>query len=501
MVQKNNDKDNSNLQNWSDIKCSLRLFKTGNIDALVIPNKKLLKVFTEASADKPYRVLIEKMHESAVTLDNNNTIIYCNVSFARLVEIPLQKVIGMLFTFFISDPFKSEGKTMLEKGRVKFIKREISLISFAGKEIPVLISLNSFLLESIPVLTMIITDLTIQNKNQEALKLKTAELKKKNLELIKANNELSYQNKQKVKKETQLINLSDNLNVQQNLLKQANTILRKQAVLLQQHRKEVILANNNLLKLNRHLETRVLERTLQLQNKNEELKQLNVAKDKLLSVISHDLRNPLSALLMASDALCAKTESDPGFDIQPFVKIISRTAERILQQLNELLERAQAEHAKNIFNPERINLSVQIDKSLALLKEIAVQKNITLKNKVPNGIFIKGDVIMLQSIIQNLVTNSIKYTPGGGFITIDTTIKDNMVEVSVVDSGTGMSDDTRLKLFTTSYSVSILGTANEKGSGIGLMLVKDFIMQHGGTIKVKSKKGEGTKMIFTLKKY
>ena len=108
---------------------------------------------------------------------------------------------------------------------------------------------------------------------------------------------------------------------------------------------------------------------------------------------------------------------------------------------------------------------------------------------------------MLRSILQNLVTNAIKYTPQGGLITVTAQRIDKMVEVCITDSGIGMEADIRENLFTNSNSASVSGTNNEKGSGLGLILVKDFVTQHGGTIRVESELGKGTCIIFTVPEY
>jgi len=132
---------------------------------------------------------------------------------------------------------------------------------------------------------------------------------------------------------------------------------------------------------------------------------------------------------------------------------------------------------------------------------MACQKIMFLENKVPFDIYVNADSLMLRSILQNLVTNSIKYTLQGGLINVTAQPIDKMVEVCITDSGIGMEADTRENLFTNSNSTSASGTNNEKGSGLGLGLVKDFVTQHGGTIRVESEMGKGTCIIFTVPEY
>ncbi|HEY8690412.1 MAG TPA: HAMP domain-containing sensor histidine kinase, partial [Chitinophagaceae bacterium] len=222
---------------------------------------------------------------------------------------------------------------------------------------------------------------------------------------------------------------------------------------------------------------------------------------KFLSVISHDLRNPLTALLISSDQLSRNTENHIFDGIQPLVQVIHRTSNKILQQLNELVDWAKMQLEKTTFNSEKIHLVHGVDQSLELLKANVTQKNIVLENKVPFDIYVNADTLMLRSILQNLVTNAIKYTPQGGLITITAQRIDKMVELCITDSGIGMEAGIRENLFTNFNSSSVSGTNNEKGSGLGLILVKDFVTQHGGTIRVESEMGKGTCIIFTVPEY
>ena len=261
---------------------------------------------------------------------------------------------------------------------------------------------------------------------------------------------------------------------------------------------ELIIANKELLRLNQHLENRVFERTGELEKLIYELKDLSLSKDKLLAVISHDLRNPLAVLLLASEELNSEADN-PIFDpIQPYVKIIHRSSINILDQLNELVIWAKTQQDKAALNLEKINLFLAVNQSFELLIANANQKNIVLKNKVPLDLFVQADVLILRSILQNLVTNSIKYSLQGGFVIVTAQCVDKWIEVCIIDSGIGMNDKTKQNLFIKSNLVSAAGTNNEMGSGLGLILVKDFVSQLGGTIRVESEIKKGTRIYFTL---
>jgi PAS domain S-box-containing protein len=187
-----NDEIRDLQQELNKAKESIATFTAENIDALVIEdNNQILKVYTENAADKIYRILIEKMHEGAVTLNEDGIILYCNSYFANLVNLPLQKVIGSKFEIFSNDTSREQLNSLLQQGRKNFVKEEIWLYAIGGDTIPVLMSLNALPTENHFLLSIILTDLTIQNKTREELKEKTRQLELQNIELANANKDLT----------------------------------------------------------------------------------------------------------------------------------------------------------------------------------------------------------------------------------------------------------------------------------------------------------------------
>lgn len=272
--------------------------------------------------------------------------------------------------------------------------------------------------------------------------------------------------------------------------------LYKKNQLLKKKEEELRQSNEELLQLNQQLENRVKERTAELQSLNSELQALNQGKDKVLSVISHDLRNPFTALLASSEKLTRDLEKLSTAEVKNFAEIIHRTSKKILAQLNELVEWAKNQRDKTSFNPTRLQLTQGLNESIELLRNNAEHKDIRVQNRVSEDIFVKADALMLRSILQNLITNAIKFTPEGGFVTLSAATSEDMVEVCIQDTGIGMDQEMKEKLFAATASVS--GTNNEKGSGLGLLLVKDFVTQHGGSIAVESEIGKGTCFRFTV---
>ena len=251
---------------------------------------------------------------------------------------------------------------------------------------------------------------------------------------------------------------------------------------------------NELKELSIMLENRVKERTLELESAyqrmeefNNDLEEANKTKDKLISMISHDLRNPVSAILSSSDIMVQNIETLPKDEIRNFARTINTSSKKIVEQLNELVEWSKQKVKKISYNQQTINLYEFMVFSLELIQSNANQKNITIVNNIENSILVNADPLLLRSIIQNLVTNSIKFTPEGGVITISALKKDeSFIEIAIADTGTGIPEEVRSNLFS------------HKNSGLGLILVKDFVEKHQGEIQVESEPGKGTTFYFTL---
>lgn len=169
---------------------SISGIKSGNIDALVIANEENIRVYTEKTADKPYRILIEKMHEGAVTVNRDGIILYCNSYFANMLNLPLQKVIGTMFKNYIDTSSKKGFEALLGQTS-EYTLEELCIYPNVGKAIPVLMSVTTVSLDDNFVLNIILTDLTIQKKNQEELMHRASQLEHLNIELENANKDLT----------------------------------------------------------------------------------------------------------------------------------------------------------------------------------------------------------------------------------------------------------------------------------------------------------------------
>ncbi len=237
---------------------------------------------------------------------------------------------------------------------------------------------------------------------------------------------------------------------------------------------------------------------LLLKERESQLRELNSTKDKLFSIIAHDLRSPFTAILGLSEILIDNIQDFAVAESEKYLGIINSSAQNTLTLLDNLLTWAKSQTGKNTFQPEIIHLRKVISSIFEESKSIAKIKNISLNYHQTYEIEIYADVNMLKTILRNLISNAIKYTHSNGKIVISAVKYQNTTEITVLDNGVGMSEDTQNKLFKIDANITTPGTAEEKGSGLGLILCKEFVERHGGEIWVKSESGKGSAFTFSF---
>jgi PAS domain S-box-containing protein len=231
---------------------------------------------------------------------------------------------------------------------------------------------------------------------------------------------------------------------------------------------------------------------------NKQLKELDATKDKLFSIIAHDLKNPISGVLAISGLL---VENFKKYEIQKnekFLDQIHNASKNALNLLENLLYWARSQTGKMAFNPEKYLLSPLINESIEVTKSAARIKFIHIDTLIDEKLVVNVDQNLMQTVLRNLVTNAIKFTNPGGNITIEAKNIDNKVQISVTDNGVGMTKSQLEKLFSKEITEITAGTANEKGSGLGLLICKEFVEMHNGTISVESEPGKGSRFNILL---
>ncbi|MBK6912735.1 MAG: PAS domain S-box protein [Ignavibacteriales bacterium] len=231
---------------------------------------------------------------------------------------------------------------------------------------------------------------------------------------------------------------------------------------------------------------------------NEELKNLNASKDKFFSVVAHDLRSPFHGLLGLSEIIVDEFDFLEKPDLKEYMANIHKTIENVYRLIENLLEWSRLQSGKMTFSPAKLNLYKSIETVQQVLIGVSSLKDITIINNTSKGIFVHADEKMLRSVLQNLITNGIKFSNPNSEITISAASDKEIVTVSVSDKGIGMDEDTLSKIFSLDHSITTPGTAQEKGTGLGLVLCHEMIEKHSGKIWAASKKGIGTDFHFTL---
>lgn len=238
------------------------------------------------------------------------------------------------------------------------------------------------------------------------------------------------------------------------------------------------------------------------ESKNNELKliELNATKDKFFSIITHDLKNPFNSIIGFSECLVNEVNAENYEKIGDFARIILHSSNQAMDLLSNLLTWSNSQSGRMTFHPETFKLSDLLSEVLDVLNGMARQKEISIENRVGEGELIYADKEMIGTVLRNIISNAIKFTADNGHIFIEATENQKEVIVSVTDTGVGISADTIGKLFRIHENCSTQGTRNESGTGLGLILCKEFIEKNKGRIWVKSKPEVGSTFYFSVPK-
>jgi signal transduction histidine kinase len=254
----------------------------------------------------------------------------------------------------------------------------------------------------------------------------------------------------------------------------------------------------------------ILEKNLQkaysdLRNSEQQLRELNLSKDKLISVLAHDLRGPFNALIGFAQTMQMNVR-DKDYAKQGYMAdVIYNTSTRTFNLLESLLQWAQSQSGKLTVCPIPINVKKIVEENIKFLTPLAYRKNISIDSSINDNLEVLADKEMLATVLRNLITNAIKFSFPNSKINIyaDLQINNNQngrnVEFEVCDTGVGISTENLAKLFKVGEKVKTKGTAEEKGSGFGLILCKEFVERNGGIIYAESEPGKGSTFRFTAK--
>ena len=515
-----------------------------------------------SSGNKSKSILIEKMHEGAISLDENGIVLYCNLSFAKMMNIAVEDIVGTKFIDYIADSSKEHFNTLFDQGRQSYIMEDVYINMQNNRSFPVLMCINTSWLDNTFMLSIIVTDLTIRNKNQTEIAQLAAIVESSDDAIISKNIDgtiiswnkgsermFGYTVKEAVGSSITMIIPPEYIHEEAEIVRRIrnNEILHYETVRNKKSGERFYvsitvcplkdMAGNIIgaskiardITAQKKLEEELIGKTIQLKNKNielvktvrelafqieenergvselsisannvKELEALVSHKESILAVLSHDLRSPLTGMIGLADYLKSEFEDMERSEAQHVINLLDESAKKELTMLDNLVEWARIKYAKEAFTPSKLKLQEYVQHAIDALHQTAALKNISLNNEIESYTVVFADQNMLSSILQNLVSNAVKYSNAGGNITIRSRIHQNNIIVEVKDHGTGISEEEMAQIFSPQINSLSEARKENKGAGIGLLLVKEFLAKNNGEIWVESVKGEGSTFYFTL---
>jgi signal transduction histidine kinase len=257
-------------------------------------------------------------------------------------------------------------------------------------------------------------------------------------------------------------------------------------------------ANELLARVSTHIQLKIVREILSETNLN--LQKANQDKDKLLSIIAHDLSNPFSVLITFSKLLIDSYDDFKREDVLNYLKTFYQTSKQGYNLLDNLLKWSKSQTGKIEVEPIVLDMKDLVEENITLLYSQAKSKSIELVNKVPDNLLAFADLNMILTVIRNLISNAIKFTNINGVVEISGSDHHNIIEIKIKDNGIGISPEDLEKIFRIDVKHSTAGTANERGTGLGLMLCKEFVERNMGKLLAKSEVDHGSEFIFLLPK-
>ncbi|MCX6149554.1 MAG: PAS domain S-box protein [Ignavibacteriales bacterium] len=236
-----------------------------------------------------------------------------------------------------------------------------------------------------------------------------------------------------------------------------------------------------------------------IQQQNNQLQELNASKDKFFSIIAHDLKSPFNGFLNLTKIMATESQDFTISEFAEFSLALNNSAVNLYKLLENLLDWSIMQQGKISFNLQKLNLKAIVSQNISTIMDRAKQKGISIFNQVEDSINVSADEQMINTVLRNLISNAVKFTRKDGTITVNAkSIENEMLEISVSDTGVGISDKDLKRLFKIGEQVSSKGTEGESSTGLGLLLSKEFVEKHNGKIWVESKENVGSTFYFTL---
>jgi two-component system CheB/CheR fusion protein len=521
---------------------TINAIRTGQIDALVVTTENGHQLYTLKSADHTYRVFIEKMKEGAVTLNEDNLILYSNSRFAAMVGLPLSQVLGFPFSRFIPDECAREFKRLLETAWNSDSKGEIFLKNNKGKIIPVLLSFTSLELDEGTSLSVILTDLSAQKETERQLKAKNKELEEARRNVATMNEELEDMVKDRTKDlllsreyfkylannipviiwtadtdgkldyvnrrwvEYTGFDIEESKTKQRELvhpddLEKSSLAWRQALVYKRKYEQEFRFKRNADGAYRWHYAQAIpfkdehgnitawIGTSIDIDDQKKQLER----KDEFIGVASHELKTPMTSL-KGYLQLMEIQENLPD-EVKSHISRANVSLVKLQRLVDELLDASRIKAGKLEFSKHIFDLTKLVDQCVE--NSSIMYPLFTIKKDLQPNIMVMGNDERIEQVFMNLINNAVKYAPGSKTILVRTESNGSSATVSVTDFGVGMSEQDQKFVFERFYRVN----GNDHltpGLGMGLYIASEIIKEHKGEIKVKSKLNEGCVFTFSL---
>jgi two-component system CheB/CheR fusion protein len=523
---------------------TIEAIRSGQVDALIVKGDNGHQLYTLKTADQTYRVFIEKMNEGAVTLNRFGVILYSNSRFATMMNLPLEKVIGLNFETFIPEISEEKFNELIKNGWYEDCKGEILLANKAFQLTPCLVSCTTLDLDEGTALSLILTDLTSQKEAEWELKVKNEQLLIAQNAAEKLNNELEDTVKERT---NDLLISREHFKLLANNIPQMtwtnlpggevdfynqqwyNYTGRRYGETAGWGWQQVVhpddLSNTldkyiNALKTGNifEVENRYkrwddtyrwhLNRAIPLHDDKGEIifwvgtatdiedqKKEMDRKDEFIGIASHELKTPLTSLKGYLQLITSYKKEEVPPVVKQYIEKASVAINKLQRLVNDLLDVSKIQAGKLEYALDRVNLSGL----LALVIENArhIYPLYEFENQSVSGLYIEGNAERLEQVLMNFINNAVKYSQSNKQIILKTTIHDNMVRVSITDFGIGLSEEQLDKIFERFYRVEDKKFMTS-GLGMGLYISTEIINNHHGKIGVESEPGKGATFYFEL---
>lgn len=290
------------------------------------------------------------------------------------------------------------------------------------------------------------------------------------------------------------------LHKQTSELNEANVILEEKQQKIEEQNEMLLDKTEKLDDTNKLLEKRqefIGKQAKKLIQTNDKLKTLNATKDKFFSIIAHDLKNPFNSILGFCEMILLRFDTMDNQKKKKLIQVIYDSSQNVYRLLENLLHWSRSQTGSIPFSPEEFAINELIDTNILLSENLINEKNLKVQNDLKKEILVFADKNMINTVIRNLLTNAIKFTENGS-ISIEINVDRAVAKISIADTGVGIANNKLDALFDIGGMKSTQGTKGETGTGLGLILCKEFIQKNGGTIHAKSEPGKGSTFVFTL---